>query len=263
MQSTRAGRYVLLTVFVAGLSFGQPQTMIIPHIADGGGWQTTLVLTNTTTTAGSASPTFYQEMTAGATQSWNLALMEAATQNVQVPAGGTVFLHTPGTGAATSVGWAQFTVSPGIVGYAIFTQRIPDRPDQDGTAPGGASAERILVPFDNTGGFLTSVALVNPTGQVEPVSVNIQLETGEVSQTSISLPAQGHTAFALSTQIPATAGHRGLAEFYSTTTRGIIGSSLSMLALRFNPTGAFTTSPVYGQSGAPVVGVKPPGSGAK
>jgi hypothetical protein len=172
-------------------------------------------------------------------------------------------MHTPGTSASTSVGWAQIIVSPGIVGYAIFTQRIPGRSDQDGTAPGGASAERILVPFDNTAGFVTGLALVNPTGASQTVSVSIQAETGEVSQTSIALPAQGHTAFALADQIPATSGHRGLAEFYSTTARGTIGSSLSMLALRFNPTGAFTAAPVYGQSGSPIVGVKPPSRGTK
>jgi hypothetical protein len=259
MRVTAAGRCLLLTVILAGLCFGQPQSLIIPHIADGGGWQTTLVLTNTSVSAGSASFTFYQETTGGATQRWNLPLVEAATQSVQVAGGATVFLHTPGTGVDTSVGWAQITIPASIVGYAIFTQRLPGRSDQDGTAPGGASAQRILVPFDNTAGFITAVSLVNPTAQGQTVTVNIQVETGEVSQSSIPLPAEGHTAFALSDKIPSTAGRRGLAEFYSlTTARGIIGSSLSMLALRFNPTGAFTTAPVYGQSGTPVVGVKPP-----
>jgi hypothetical protein len=256
-----AGRLLFLTVFLTALSFGQPQTLIVPQIADGGGWQTTLVLTNMTTGSGSAGLTFYQETSGGATQSWNPPFQEAVAQNVPVAAGSTVFLHTMGTSSATSVGWAQIIVSPGIAAYAIFTQRIPGQADQDGTAAGGAVAERFLVPFDNTAGFVTSVAMVNQVAAVQrggtennTISVNIRIETGATSQSSITLPAQGHMAFAFADRFPVTSGHRGLAEFY------IARGSLSMIALRFNPTGAFTTAPAYSQSGAPVVGVTPPPS---
>jgi hypothetical protein len=273
MRDFNAGRYIFLTVFLAGLAFGQPQTIIIPHIADGGGWQTTLVLTNTIAGTGSVSLTFRQEMPGSATQDWNLPFMEATltqaiggsreapvplgppTISMPVASGATVFLHTLGTSSATSVGWAQAVVSPGIVAYAIFTQRLPGHTDQDGTAPGGAGTERVLVPFDNTAGFITSVAMVNPASASETIAVNVEIETGAISQTSISLPAQGHTAFGLADQLPATIGHRGLVEFY------IARGSLSMIALRFNPTGGFTTAPVYGQSGAPIINPSPPAGG--
>jgi hypothetical protein len=261
MTNISAFRYAFLSVFLTGLVFGQPQSVIIPHIADGGGWQTTIVLTNTTISTGSASFTFYQETSAGATQSWSVPFVETVGQNVQVAGGDTVFLHTAGTSPSTSTGWAQIIVSSGIVGYAIFTQRIPGRADQDGTSPGGSTSGRILVPFDNTVGCVTGVALANPSTTSETVSVNIKIETGAVSQTTISIPAQGHLAFVLSDQIPATAGHRGLAEFSTTAVRGT--GSLSAIALRFNPTGAFTSAPVYGQSGAAIIGVTPPSGGTK
>ena len=70
-------RSVFLTLFLAGLACAQPQTVLIPQVADGGGWQTTFVLTNTTINAGSATLTFYQETSGGATQSWNLPFVEA------------------------------------------------------------------------------------------------------------------------------------------------------------------------------------------
>jgi hypothetical protein len=254
MTITTVFRCAFLTVSLAGLSFGQPQSMIIPQIADGGAWQTTLVLTNTTTGQGSASFNFYQETAGGATQSWNLPFVEGAMQSVQVGGGATVFLHTLGTASATSVGWGQIIVTPGIVAYAIFTQRVPGRSDQDGTAPGGNSTERFLVPFDNTSGCVTAVAIANPTSGNETISVNLELETGATSQASITLPAQGHQAITLPDQFPGTGGHRGLAEFYMPVRTG----AFTMIALRFNATGAFTTAPVYGQSGAPIVGVKPP-----
>jgi len=110
-MKTTALRFVFPTLFLAGLAFAQPQTVLIPQIADGGGWQTTFVLTNTTINTGSATLTFYQETSGGATQSWNLPFVEAIGQNVQIPAASTLFLHTRGTNVATSTGWAQLIVS--------------------------------------------------------------------------------------------------------------------------------------------------------
>jgi hypothetical protein len=260
MRSFTAVRCAFLMVVLSAISFGQPQQVLIPQIADGNGWQTTLVLTNTTTNAASATLNFFQETQAGATQAWTLPFSEGSAQTVQIPGGSTMFLHTLGTAASTSVGWAQFIVSPGVVAYAIFTQRIAGHSDQDGTAPGGASSERFLVPFDKTSGFITGLAMMNPSGASETVSVNIQIETGAVSQSSITLPPQGHMSFAVSDQFPATAGHRGLVEFYFPGTGRLATGALSAIALRFNPTGGFTSAPAYGQTGSPVVGVKPPPS---
>jgi hypothetical protein len=133
MPGITVGRYLALMVFLAGLCLGQPQSLLIPQIADGGPWQTTLVLANTVTGAGSATLSFFQEMPGGATQSWNLSFVENVAQTVRVDGGATVFLHTLGTSATTSVGWGQIVVTPGIVAYAIFTQRVPGHTDQDGT----------------------------------------------------------------------------------------------------------------------------------
>ncbi|MBV9505227.1 MAG: hypothetical protein JO323_09520 [Acidobacteriia bacterium] len=55
--------------FLSVLPVCSAQTLIIPQIADGGGWQTTLVLTNTSAVTVSASLNFYQETNGGATQS--------------------------------------------------------------------------------------------------------------------------------------------------------------------------------------------------
>jgi hypothetical protein len=153
-------RYLAIAALLFTAALGHAQTLIIPQIADGGAWQTTLVLTNTTSTATSVSLSFYQETNGEATQPWNLAFVEGgSTQSVSVPGGGTVFLHTLGKNSGTSVGWAQIqSTSTGVVAYAIFTQRIPARTDQDGTAPAAASASRILVPFDNSSGSATTIA---------------------------------------------------------------------------------------------------------
>jgi hypothetical protein len=61
------------------------------------------------------------------------------------------------------------------------------------------------------------------------------------------MPANGHRAFVLQELFPETRDKRGLAEFY------VASGSFSIIALRFNPTPAFTSSPVYTASGAPII----------
>ncbi|MBZ5603554.1 MAG: hypothetical protein LAO79_14740 [Acidobacteriia bacterium] len=257
-------RRIGLFLFLALSAFGQSVISYIPQIADGGGWQTTIVVANTSSSAAFVSLSFRQETTAAATQDWNLAFQEGPNQSLSLTGGQTRFLHTLATDSATSVGWGEVIASgpgvAGVVAYAIFTQRIPARQDQDGTAAAAAGSARFLVPFDNSGGFITAVAVANPSS-TGSINVNIQLDSGAISHGSLTLPDQGHAAFVLPDQFPETAGQRGLAEFYVTgAVRGT--PSLSMLALRFNASGAFTTAPVYGQSGTPIIGVTQ-GGGAK
>ena len=208
MKRDAISRCFLPAAFLLACSLAQAQTLIISQIADGGPWQTTIVLTNTGASAAVASLSFFQEVAGGATQNWNLAFLEVnSTQNLPLPAGGTLFLHTPGAPGPTLQGWAQLQADPSVAAYAIFTQRVPGRQDQDGTSAAAASGSRILVPFDNTNGFVTSMAIANTTGSSENISVGIRTAAGTVSQaSSIMLPAQGHTAFAFPQQLPATAG---------------------------------------------------------
>jgi hypothetical protein len=121
----------LLSLFIT-VTFGQAQTLIIPQIADGANWQTTLVLTNTTASATSASMIFFQEVAGGggATQSWTPTFLEVnSTQNLALPAGGTLFLHTPGTALGLTVGWAQLQPNPAVVasGSGCYVRCVAQR----------------------------------------------------------------------------------------------------------------------------------------
>jgi hypothetical protein len=223
--------------------------LLIPQVVDGGGWQTVFVLTNRTANPASASLSFRIDTTAGATQAWTPPFLEvSSTTGLALSGGSTMYLHTPGTAANLSQGWAVVNADAGIVVYAIFTFRSPGRQDQDGTAIAAASSTRILVPFDNSSGLVTSVGVVNPTGTSQSISVNFRTANGTVSLGSLpSIPPNGHMAFTLPQQFPAIAGQSGLTEFYSTS------GSFSILALRFNPTVAFTAAPVYFETGSPII----------
>lgn len=253
------GFLVAALVAFAGMAspcLGQTQT-ILPQIADGGNWRTAVMLVNTTTSPGTVNLNFFQGVAAGNTIPWNPPFLEtSSTQNLTIAAGGTLFLHTPGTSPILAQGWGQVNGTPGIFAYAIYTYGgIPGRPDQDGTSPAAGSATRILVPFDNAAGFATSMAIVNPTGSAETVYVNIQNDNGTITQTTLTapLPGNGQLAFTLAQQFPVTAGRRGLAEFYVNT-----GGGIAISAFRFNPTIALTSIPVALTGGPPIIGATPP-----
>ena len=258
LNSTSARAGLIGALFLAAVLAVPAQTIVMPQIADGGGWQTTIVVSNTTSTTATAALAFYQDSTGGGTQSWSLPLLESISlQNLSLPGGGTIFLHTPGTAATTSQGWGSLQASAGVVCYAIYTYRTAGHQDQDATASGVASASRILVPYDNTNGLVTAIAVVNPTAASETISVSFQSQTGAILTGSLpAMPPNGHSAFVLPTQFPGTAGDHGLAEFSTAS------GSLSIIALRANPTLAFTSAPVYTESGSPIIGALPPAAAA-
>jgi hypothetical protein len=229
------------------------QTLILPDVVDGGGWQSTIVLTNTTPNPASASLSFNMGTTGGNTQPWNPPFQEVSSTAGLVLAGGSsMFLHTLGTAAVLSQGWGQLNAGAGIMGYVIFTNRIPGLPDQDATAPAVAATNDILVPYDDSNGFATGIAIVNPMSTPQTISVGFRTTTGGVALGTLpAVPPMGYMAFALAQQFPVIAGHVGLAEFYSAT------GTLSLIALRFNPTNSSTAAPAFFQNGAPLIVTAP------
>ena len=255
----------------AGLAFdvtGEPLAsggavgLILPQIVDGGPWQTTLVITNTNTTPANAALQFFQTTdAAGDTSPWTLPTVEAVSlSDIQLAPDATIIVHTPGTAANLTQGFGELVADSGVVAYAIFTQRVPGRQNQDGTALAAAPGSYFLIPFDNSApGFVTSIAIVNTSEAPETLSANLLLASGQTLSGSLpSIPALGHAAFALTTQFPLSAGQQGTLELFyraqidSTPATGAhpqvavsLPPSFSVIALRFNPTGAFTSLPVY------------------
>ena len=227
-----------------------PQTQVIPQVADGAGWATTIVLTNTTTGALPITLNFKQAIPngAGATTPWNPPFQDSAALSFNIAAGSSIFLHTPGNAMELSQGWAELVADSRVVGYAIFTSVSPGKAAQDSTAPAVSASSRILVPFDNSSGLITAIALVNPNASGEPVSVNIRMSDGSTSTaTTPDLPTQGQITFLMPAQFAETAGKSGLAEFY------VSSGTISIIALRANPSGAITSAPVFFETGTPII----------
>jgi hypothetical protein len=243
-------------VLLVGLpAFGQTaQSLIIPDVVDGGGWQSTIVLTNSSTATATATLIFHSATSGGNTQPWTPTFLESSTTTgLTLISGSSMFLHTPGTAATLTQGWAELHADAGIVAYTIFTNRVPGHQDQDSTAPAVNATNRVLVPYDDAGGFVSAIAIVNPTATAQTVSVGFQTTDGLIEVDTLpTLPPMGQLTFVLSQQFPDILGHLGLAEFYSPN------GNLSMIAFRFNPTQSSASMPVFFESGAPLIMAPPP-----
>lgn len=209
-------------------------TTILSQIADGQAWSSTVVLINTSTSFANVQLSFQQDTIGGGTAPWSPSLNGSVVSQVVVPPSGAVFLETPGTAPSLTTGYATVTGDPGIQSFAIFKQRIPGRQDQEGTATAFAAAPEVLVPFDNTNGNVTTAALVN-TGQTQ----NFQVQVPGGTSGGIQVSGGAHSAFYISTPLPSSSSTESVADF----TGG--GIPFSMLALRFNSSGAFTAIPVF------------------
>jgi hypothetical protein len=142
------------------------------------------------------------------------------------------------------VGAAQLAANGPADGFAIF-HRISD--GQEAVVPlEMRNASSYLLPFDNTGGMQLGVAMENLSAQPANITVILRDDTGaQIGTGSVSLVGNAHTSFVMATQFPATANLRGTAEFDTPT-----GGRISLLGIRFPPTGGLTTIPVLANVGS-------------
>jgi hypothetical protein len=122
---------------------------------------------------------------------------------------------------------------------AVFRSQGAGRPDQEAVVPIGSVFEnRFVLMFDNSGGYATSIAVVNPDLTATTFDVTIRNNEGAIlKQAKMTLESLRHQAFSTATAWPETAGQKGSIEFR------VAGDSfaVSALGLRFHPGGSFTS----------------------
>jgi hypothetical protein len=212
----------------------------IPQIADGGAYQTSIILVNPGTQNTTASITLHRSDPADhSTLPWNPAMVaDAATQNVIIAPKTSYTIQTAGLDPANTIsGWAEVFSTGPIGGFAIFRQRIKSS-DQEAAVPVNVDgATRFFLPYDNQSGFVTAMALANLSSvDTANVSVTFRSRTGGTRTANLgSIPPLGQWPFSLLTPFDFLEGDAGIAEFSTTT------GLLSPLGLRFNPSQAFTS----------------------
>ena len=232
---------------VASAQEPEPAHSSISQIAVGGGWKTTLTLLNLSSTASSVTITFQDDdglpLPLPLVVKQEAASPPAVSSEVTrvVPAFAVLQIEMDASPpAATVTGWADVVSFGAFAGFAIFRQRGQDGRDSEGTAPlEGTSLPGLLLPFDNSEGFATGVALVNPGSDRVSLVAVVRDESGLVlSQFGVPMVARGHTAFDLGGRSPGTNGRRGSIEFRHSGSGKVTG-----LGLRFSPSGSFTSVP--------------------
>jgi len=219
---------------IAFTIFGFSSALRIAQIADGSNWKTLFQVVNLDQTPVSYSFQFWDDN--GNPLQLPFTNRGAGAFSGTLGVGGTAFAETPGTSPALVQGWAEAASSGRIGVLTIFRQIVPGRPDSEGTVTAVQSGSRIFLPFDNTNGYVTGVAVAN-TNPTQPLFIPFlfQLENGSAVNGSLSLPAHAHTAFALTTMFPSLAGVRGSIEFTAQT------PDIAVVGLRFSPTNSFTS----------------------
>ncbi len=216
----------------------------IAHIASANGWTTTFALINTSATAAPAHLQFFDDngnpliLPLSFPQSGDSASTVDSKVDTTLDAGATLLIETTGSlDSPLQSGSAQLTSTGSVSGFGIFRYE-PN--GQEALVPlENRNASTYVLAFDNTGGITTGVALSTNSSVPVNIPVIIRDDSGaQVGTSAIPLAANGHGAFVLATQFPATAKIRGTLEFVTPS-----GAQLSVVGIRTPPSHTFTTLP--------------------
>src|SRR5262249_23051941 len=232
---------------VGGTSGGLSNAGSMAHLASAGFWKTIITLVNTGTVASQARLNFFDDN--GNPLPLPL-IFPQISPDAQLPVpsldrtlgpGATLTIESTGPDFQTvQRGWAQLLTSGNITGFAVFRQSLGANQHEAVVPLETRNAGSYVLAFDNTAGFVTGVAVANTSAQSAFIAVIIRDENGTVLQSNtVPLPPLGHTSFNLTDRFPVTAVRRGLVEFQTPA-----GGGISVLGLRFNPAGTFSTIPL-------------------
>ncbi len=174
-----------------------PYTLLFPQIADGtgagGGWRTTFILANRSTTPASATVSFYDDN--GAPISMSIGGQQQNQVTTSVPALGVTQFQTDGV-APLRTGWAKVQSDQSLSGIDLFSFF-----DGAGNFVGEVGVQ-ASVPLRSMSLFVqagssssTGVAVANPN--TAPATLTLILRdsnSNEVARSSATVPAMGHLA---------------------------------------------------------------------
>ena len=223
----------------------------LSQLVDGAGWSTTIIVINMESKPLNFGLNFWDNTG----RSMVLAIQDLGSGTGilgTLPAGQSRIFTTTGTAADLKEGWANLVTfdRPGgseagavltndlIGGAGIFTQRIAGRPDNEASVLVERPTQRVIIPFDNRNNFSSAIALVNPDA-TQTLSIEGRNSLGTVLFTdSVNVTSGQKLVFSVPTRYPVSSGATGVIQI---TGSGAVG--ITALGLRFNPTGAFTSTP--------------------
>jgi hypothetical protein len=237
--TTPAGTSNSLTCGIQGL----PSVGSFAQVASGGGWKTTITLINRCAVTANARIDFYANdgspMILPLVFPLTGSIITSSSSELTIAPNASIVIESEASTSSIAVGSASVEGSCRLSGYAIFRLRSANAENSEGTVPLDTQTSSLLaVPYNNTDGFRSALALANQASTATTVTATVTDENGRrVGSFQIVLPALGHTSFFLSDQFSQTANRVGIVELQSS-------GSLTAVGLRFSPTISFTSVPI-------------------
>ena len=220
---------------------------VLSQVASGGGWRSSTYIFNPSPASINVTVKFWADdgtplnLPLTVTENGGSQSLNATSLNTSIAPYATVLFETGSQSAVATSGWAEVLSSAPIQGYGVFHYTSVAGIQSEGTVPlETAFQPSFLMPYDNTNGFQTGLALANLAAST-PVTVAATIWNEQGSQLAvqtIDLRSGGHTSSILTDLLPATAANRGVIQF-----RSISGSAITGLGLRVDPLGGFTSIP--------------------
>jgi hypothetical protein len=231
---------------------------VLPHIADGQGWQTIVTVVNLRPTSTTVNITCNND--SGSPQAFEWAGI-GAYASLQGPLAGygSLEITTQGAAATTVTGYCLVNATGAavndIAALAIYAYAPTGFQVAVPTSPVllTNTLNSLILAFDNTNGYQYGVALVDTNTSVtgnpgDTVNWSVRDTGGTILATgSIRIAPLGHTAFLLANAIPATANLRGTVTFtiVDTVSDPYGAGTLAGLGLRAAPQGAITSVDMF------------------
>lgn len=221
------------------------------QFADGAGWKSRMILQN----QGVRAVPFRVEFRDSAGRRLDVSLNGGARNwfyEGSIAAKGTIFLDSSGTGTTLNAGYVRLSsptcattdtgagCNPGIplvTGTLIFQQTATGRPTYEASVPLNSSGGSLGMPVDNSSGYTTALAILNPT--TAPVRVRAALvdESGQaVAERTVELAGRERVTYVLRDLISQAAGARGTLQI-----TGVNNAQVVALGLLFRDDGPFST----------------------
>lgn len=219
-------------------------SLVIPHFAAGGEhsvWLTRVAILNHSTAAVRARVSFFGPDGSPQPLPFLLGGDPSTEAEITIFGRSPLFLTTNGLPGPLRQGWLKITSSDPtaqLSALAVFRGTAEGEPTYEAAAAAAPPGRQFVLPFDNTAGSATALAVVNTMeSSAAPITLTARDQFGAViGSASLDLAASGHTAFRLLDHLPITAARRGTIELES-------AAEISSLGLQFNPSGTFTSVP--------------------
>ena len=208
----------------------------IPHIASGGGWTTTVRLTNTSNWLSLVTLKFYDP--SGTNNPFFVNGNYMTEYSVGLPGNGStdVVMSDPNSLKTGSLE-IKTVYGSGVVAQSTYSNNLFEATISSSIP----NKDEFVMPFDNSGPYSTGLALVNYLNYPQEVFFTFYDNFGsQIHVDKLSIPAKGQTSLTLDIMFPQTKSKIGSVKVKT------VRASLTGFGLRFNKEKSyFTTVPIF------------------